>query len=422
MNNQYNMEHCNVEMLFIINKNSTIGKSPKAFIKILEATEELSIENNNLLFNETNFKICISEHDKKKDALFIKISLMDIDEDNLQSFSRLVRIFRKVTNECKIGQIQLIWDDISKYYCILAYPLIHDIENLMRKLITKFMILNVGLSWTKTSIPEEFLSIKSSKTLEDHNLMYQVDFIQLTNFLFNTYREIEVNELIKKLSPLKFENLDVSLFTEIKKIVPKSNWEKYFSPHIESDPKTIIGNWERLYQLRCKVAHNRDFSKTDYQETVNLIDKLKHIIQKAIDKTEAIVVDDKDKNELADQYEDNFVKNIKSESDIFFDAVIKLYSKIRELYLLTVEENIDVKTPVSVIIDKVFNEVIPQGKYTSQDVKDLVRLVIDKENITKLDNFELYDLTKQSYDIREMIIEIINELESKQEEPSYEND
>ncbi|MFG3826309.1 hypothetical protein ACGI6H_34825, partial [Escherichia coli] len=60
------------------------------------------------------------------------------------------------SSESNLGSTQIIWDDISKYYSIQAYPLIHEIENLMRKLITKFMIHNVGLSWTKDSVPKEF--------------------------------------------------------------------------------------------------------------------------------------------------------------------------------------------------------------------------------------------------------------------------
>ncbi|RCX06249.1 MULTISPECIES: HEPN domain-containing protein [Kosakonia] len=421
MADKLTIERCNVEMLFIINKNSAIGKTPSAFIKILEATEELSIKNDNLVFKKAHFKLNISEHDKKKEALFIKLSLKEISDENLLSFSQLIRVFRKVTSECQIGKIQLIWDDISKHYCILAYPLIYEIENLMRKLITKFMFINVGLSWTKTSIPEEFLSIRSSKSFEEHNMMYQIDFIQLTNFLFKAYREIEVTELIKKLSGLNFQDLDANLFSEIKKIVPQSNWEKYFSPHIKVDPKTIINNWEKLYALRCKIAHNRDFSKSDYQETINLTDKLIPILQKAIDKTEAISIDEGDRTELADQYEDNFLKRTKSDIEIFYDAVFKMYEQIRELYSIVIDSNFDKKTPIDKIIDSVFTNVIPDEKYTAQDVKDLISVVFDEENINKYDNFELHNLIGQSLDIREMIIDKIHQIETIKEESDEDN-
>ncbi|TCB93689.1 HEPN domain-containing protein [Enterobacter wuhouensis] len=414
------MNKCNVEMLFIINKSSSIGKSPKSFIKILESIEEIKLTNNQITFNQVIFDFEISEHDLKKDSLLIKLSLDKIDEDKLVVFSKVIRIFRKVTSECKIGQIQLIWDDISKYYCIKAYPLVHEIENLMRKLITKFMILNVGISWTKTSIPEEFTSLRSNqKSFEDHNMMYQVDFIQLTNFLFKAYRELEISELIRKLSPLEFSDLDAKTFAELKKIVPQSNWDKYFSPHIEAPQKTIIESWERLYELRCKIAHNRDFSKSDYDETSKLISELLPILKKAIDKTELINIKDKDKDELADQFEDNFFKQDKSDIQNFAESVYKLYLEIEKLYRIVINNHIEKGTAVSLVIKQVFENVLPDEKYNASDVMDLIRIMADKDNIHKIDNFELHDLIKKCIEIKKIISDKINTIEITIDEPEH---
>ncbi|ROP59058.1 hypothetical protein EDF81_1842 [Enterobacter sp. BIGb0383] len=415
------MPKCDVEMLFIINKNAMIGKSPDSFIKILESTDEFKISDDCLIFNDVDFKFHISEYDNKKDSLFIKISLENTNQNNLVTFSKVIRTFRKVSSECKIGQIQLIWDDISKYYSIQAYPLIHEVENLMRKLITKFMLLNVGVSWTKTSIPEEFTSLRSSTKLpEDHNMMYQVDFIQLTNFLFKAYKEIDISELIKKISPLEFNELNQETFDELKRIVPQSNWDKYFAPHIEAQQKKITESWEKLYEYRCKIAHNRDFSKADFDETSRLINEISPILKKAIEKTESINIKETDKNELADQFEDNFFKEDKTDKQIFCEAVYKLYLEIKNLYLTVYDNDIKKGDPVSRIINQVFEFIIPDEKYGAQDVMSLISIVAKEGSINKIDNFELNNLTKTCLDIRNIVSDKIIQIEiSKDDADEY---
>lgn len=106
------------------------------------------------------------------------------------------------------------------------------------------MIHNVGLSWTKDSVPKEFSEAlkKSEKNTEynEHNLMYQVDFIELSDFIFKSYREIEITDLIRKLTPLEFKDINADIFSELKKIVPRTNWEKFFESNIEANADTII--------------------------------------------------------------------------------------------------------------------------------------------------------------------------------------
>ena len=150
------MDECIVEMLLIVNKDTSFGRSPSAYKKIIEASEEVIFSPKELKFKEQSFKYDISEYGSNKETISVKLTLNDVSEDNLITFSRLTRLFKKISSESNLGSTQIIWDDISKYYSIQAYPLIHEIENLMRKLITKFMIHNVGLSWTKDSVPKEF--------------------------------------------------------------------------------------------------------------------------------------------------------------------------------------------------------------------------------------------------------------------------
>ncbi|HCU1668082.1 TPA: hypothetical protein OUH23_004489, partial [Escherichia coli] len=320
------MDECIVEMLLIVNKDTSFGRSPSAYKKIIEASEEVIFSPKELKFKEQSFKYDISEYGSNKETISVKLTLNDVSEDNLITFSRLTRLFKKISSESNLGSTQIIWDDISKYYSIQAYPLIHEIENLMRKLITKFMIHNVGLSWTKDSVPKEFSEAlkKSEKNTEynEHNLMYQVDFIELSDFIFKSYREIEITDLIRKLTPLEFKDINADIFSELKKIVPRTNWEKFFESNIEANADTIIKNWSILYRLRCKVAHNRDFTKQDLDEVIRLTNTLSPILKKAIEKTETLTIDPKEKEELTSQFENEFSNNTKSDEELFKDRVL----------------------------------------------------------------------------------------------------
>ena len=425
------MESCIIEMLIILNKKSNIGQSPSTFKKILEATDEIIINDNSLCFEGMDFSFLIVEHGKNDDTLLIKLELKEINDSNLLKFTKLIRLFKKISTENKLGNIQIIWDDISKYYSVIAYPMIHEIENLMRKLITKFMLHNVGLSWTKKSIPEEFArSLDKSNKLNtqneldkqnEHNIMYQVDFIQLSNFLFNAYRELEVAELIKKLTPLSFQDLDENAFSELKKIIPQTNWSKYFESSIDISANSIISDWRILYELRCCVAHNRDFTKKDLDDVIKLTDKLKPILKNAIEKTENIIVNTKDKNDLVNQFEESFIDNNKTDIEIFRDSVINLFLKTRQLYELAFGVPNSGNENFKKVVNDVFEKVLNNEKYTAEDAISLIDIALDQENINKYDNFELHDMSERSNFISKIIMDKMASIEIALDGPdSYE--
>ncbi|HCM9974455.1 TPA: hypothetical protein N6H91_001731 [Escherichia coli] len=400
------MDECIVEMLLIVNKDTSFGRSPSAYKKIIEASEEVIFSQKELKFKEQSFKYDISEYGSNKETISVKLTLNDVSEDNLITFSRLTRLFKKISSESNLGSTQIIWDDISKYYSIQAYPLIHEIENLMRKLITKFMIHNVGLSWTKDSVPKEFSEAlkKSEKNTEynEHNLMYQVDFIELSDFIFKSYREIEITDLIRKLTPLEFKDINADIFSELKKIVPRTNWEKFFESNIEANADTIIKNWSILYRLRCKVAHNRDFTKQDLDEVIRLTNTLSPILKKAIEKTETLTIDPKEKEELTSQFENEFSNNTKSDEELFKDRVLELYLQIRHLYQLTHSNSENINSYYKVI-QTTFQNVLHDEKFNAEDVMNLINISTNDDVLRKCDNFEIHDLMNICHSIKELV-------------------
>jgi len=134
--------------------------------------------------------------------------------------------------------VNTLWDDVGRSYAYQAYPLINEVENLMRKLISKFMLINVGMNWSKESMhPDLFKKIENYEE-EDLNLndLYKLDFIHLSQVLFQKKRDISLDELDRVLSKTKFSAKDQE---KILKYVPVSNWEKHFSVLLGEDSQGL---------------------------------------------------------------------------------------------------------------------------------------------------------------------------------------
>lgn len=198
--------------------------------------------------------------------------------------------------------IYKLWDDIGQFYSEKAYAKIYRVENLMRKLLTKFMYINLGINWTSERMPEEVIeSIKSSN--RDPNFLHNVDFIQLKNFLFSEKYPNHKESLIKKLS--KADSIDELDLSEIKSLLPESNWSRYFEKLVDCEGEFLSKRWDKLYQLRNSIAHSRFISIGELNEIEDLVDEISPIIEEAIDKLTRVVVPD-------DEIE-NIVENVASE-------------------------------------------------------------------------------------------------------------
>jgi uncharacterized protein YutE (UPF0331/DUF86 family) len=193
----------------------------------------------------------------------------------------------------------VLWDDVSFYYSEKAYPTIHEIENLMRKLITKFMLTIVGLGWTKEAIPEELKNSTRTQPAGNNNYLYETDFKDLSTFLFDEYRTLDIKALNEKIRSLEGEGDDVSL-SEFKGFLPKSNWERYFRKHVDCESSYIEARWERLYKLRCKIAHNNFFTKEDFEQVTTLVKEVKPKLEDAIKNLDKVEVPEEERDELAE--------------------------------------------------------------------------------------------------------------------------
>ncbi|SFP52500.1 hypothetical protein SAMN05216229_103115 [Geopseudomonas sagittaria] len=194
----------------------------------------------------------------------------------------------------------------------------------MRKLIAKFMLINVGMNWSKDAInPELFKKIESYEDEDIHlNDLYKLDFIHLKQVLFDKKRDISLEELDRILSKTNFSDEDKDKIT---KYAPRSNWEKYFSALLDEKDKGLEKKWEILYKLRNKVAHNRNVSKSEFDQIVGLANDIKDIIRRATEKLGEINLDEEDRELIIYSYQSESPEAI---GFIAEKAVAEYYSRL----------------------------------------------------------------------------------------------
>ncbi len=189
--------------------------------------------------------------------------------------------------------------------------MIHEIENLLRKLLTKFAFTKLEKNWHTEIVPDDVRSNidkKQNKLENDAQYLYQTDFIHLANILSGKVKIPDLSQLQNHVSKAKnVEDLD---FAFLKKYVPSNNWDKYFSEVVNLDWNDFKINWENLYLLRCKVAHNNFLNQQDYENIVRLTDKFKGPIQEAIQKLDTINISPEDQEALRIEFENEPKENI----------------------------------------------------------------------------------------------------------------
>jgi len=120
----------------------------------------------------------------------------------------------------------------------------------MRKLISKFMLINVGMNWSEEAIHREILDKITTRHGDQNSyldILHKTDFIHLSDVLFKKYRALDLNELDRILSK---ESASDETFVTIKKILPKSNWERYFSTIIQYDEEELKKKWKLFPTLK----------------------------------------------------------------------------------------------------------------------------------------------------------------------------
>ncbi len=369
------------EYLIPINTKNGIAKTEQAFTHLLMANANLKIEREKIKFKNFSFEYKLQSNPiDKSDIVCYHLTIKNtINNYDFNPDSEEVKVYLELLKSIKTtilkttSDFEILWDDVSFCCSQKAYPQIYEIENLMRKLLTKFMLVNVGTKWEKENIPTKIGKSKNQgKEINIGNsLLYQLDFIELSTFLFDPY---STKNIIEDLKPYIVRK-DESIFQILDQYIPKSNWARYFNNVISAEDEHIKKKWEELYKLRCKVAHNNLFTVDELDRVETLIKEIKPYIENAIEELDRINVSDSDKEIISE----NLAKNGNEEIGEFLEIYNELYNiLLREYYKLKINKE---KYQKRVSYKKMIHELWENGKIDEIDVKRLNYIIYKRNNL-----------------------------------------
>jgi len=296
-----------VEYLLLVDGNKTSCDTVESFLHLLQSNSEIQVSENSSTIKYKGIKvglhiikgnIALDKIPSEAPTIYFDITLSCKAKKDLVVFEELLRSVRTVTNPVLVNPtaLQVLRNDMSAYYASQAYPIISSTENLMRKLITKFMHINVGLEWTEERIPDDVQKTVNSSN-SDSTYLYNVDFIQLRDILLSETYTKDRDALIKELKTSTRANFKRE---QIDALIPMSNWEKFFSNQVNCSAEELSSLWARLYEYRNKVAHNKSFRAEDLKKCNELVKRLDLILNEAINKLDDIHIDQDEASGIID--------------------------------------------------------------------------------------------------------------------------
>lgn len=295
------MEDYIIELLLKINNaENTLFNNAEKIIELFKLHDKFEIQQvknkkyYKLIFKRKVFRFFISTESKN----IYSISIYTTNTTALDALTEVVREFKIIiSSNLKDCNYEVLWDDVGIHYAEMAFPKINKIENLMRKLITKFMLVSVGMDFFN-NIPKD-INLRDDKDA-DSGFLHNIDFIDLKKYLFTARPLKKQEELMKIIDSLK-ENVlppDINLLNYKK----DSYWNRYFKDIIGNsvEADSIKNDWDELYKLRCKVAHSKFLKKDEYEKIETLCKKLSKIFYDALEKLNDINLSEENKETISE--------------------------------------------------------------------------------------------------------------------------
>ena len=313
------------EYLITFKKDTHICPTLEKFKSFLGSHKQITFsENRNkhiIEFQSKEFEYTLLEQKTDDGAISYQLSVTAEDSD-FEIFKELWRAIRSVVMELKKVKFITLHDDIAKYYCVQGYPIIYEIENLMRRLIYQIMNISKGYEWRDNTIPDEVKnSVKTALKERNEDFFHNVDFIQLSNFLFKPYSE--KNDLTAFLQQ-KDKNQDKSIIlVDLEPYRSKSNWDRYFKDKVDVEGEYLKKHWEKLYDIRCAIAHCREISQDEFEQLQQMSQEVSEKLNNAL--TAINTMNDEQRQELAQ----NIDRGISGGEKVFSDYISSL-NQIKE--------------------------------------------------------------------------------------------
>lgn len=178
--------------------------------------------------------------------------------------------------------IRILRDDISTKISNDIYPLINQVENLLRRYLVKFFTQKIGVEWWEVTAPKSFTekigarkgNEKYFSVLVDTDVML-IDFDDLGELIYkqSTGFNKQENIIARVMNSETVEDLN-NLKQEL-----QGNYTKYFKEAFQDN--NFEKKWKTLFEIRNKVAHNNLFVNSDFETTKQLVEDLTKIINDA---------------------------------------------------------------------------------------------------------------------------------------------
>lgn len=284
-------------------------KNENSFSKALSFSDNLwngnePIEKNegniSLTQEQLNISLTIMPLDTEKmvtdyiETAFI-VTVTSDNFENLESFR--IRILKHLKAKLGFTHLRVLRDDISTKIANDLYPKINEIENLLRRYLTKFFLQRIGIKWWEVSANSKMLDkVKlRQKDRRDEFTNYistdieYADFDDLGTLIYK--QSSGFNKPEKALEELLLIN-SLEKLEEFKSEL-KGNYIKYFKENFQQ--KNFEKLWIELFVIRNKVAHQGTFYATELERGNMLYEQLKEIITSAEDKIDEVVLSIEDK-------------------------------------------------------------------------------------------------------------------------------
>ncbi|MFD2697952.1 hypothetical protein ACFSQ0_08115 [Mesonia sediminis] len=283
-------EYCFEVLILDPNGKSEI-LSPKSLVYGIMSTEKLwsnakSVEKNgefSILDGEIELKIKPVDTSSTLYDLIEAGFVIKVKSENFEKLERFRLLFViHLRNRLSFEHIRILTDDVSTEISNKAYPLINELENLLRRYISKFFTQKIGLDWWQKAVPDKVID-KTKMRTGNENVFSNIVQTDLTLIDFDDLGEIIYKH---KLGFNRPQNLadslsQVNTIEELEKLKADldSNYNRFFKENFKD--KGFDKKWKQLFKIRNKVAHNNLFVIDDLNNTVSLHDELKEIILNA---------------------------------------------------------------------------------------------------------------------------------------------
>lgn len=278
----------------IIKQENTFCNTDKAFLSFLNTDSNISIaqKDNKIEFSSSKgHKLTISyslisDLVASKKQRYFKLNL-SYKGEKVKEYDEFLSTLRDVISHLDTDiSINVLWNDVARNYAIEGYKLINEVENLLRRLITNFMLINVGYEWHKFHIPASVENRDSHLKENYSDYLHQTYFSDLKTILFEGQRDINFRNLgdVQRIVQKHISDGKTNIAIEdLKGVISESLWEKYFSKDTTYKKEHLEKELEELNTLRNEIAHNRHITRETLGRIENLSNKIIKTLKLAIE-------------------------------------------------------------------------------------------------------------------------------------------